>query len=284
MRSRKYSQPNLGVLIKYGMPFILTNGISTVFQGIDKFSLNYFCSYEEVGVYSSAMSLVNIFGIVQSSFNALWAPMATEHFEKNRDDKTFYQKGNAYITILMFLLGICLIFFKNILVILLGEKYREAASILPCLCFYPIMYTISETTVSGINFANKSYLHILVVLGACIINVIGNLLLVPILGGRGAAIATGASYIVFFVLRTYFANKCFPVNFKLKRFRILVCVTFVYALYNTFSEFNVIEVLMFFIVLFILYVLYRKEIAEGLTIIIKQISIQFKKKVVGGNE
>jgi uncharacterized membrane protein YdfJ with MMPL/SSD domain len=58
----------------------------------------------------------------------------------------------------------------------------------------------------------------------------------------------------------------------------------VYALYNTFSEFNVIEVLMFFIVLFILYVLYRKEIAEGLTIIIKQISIQFKKKVVGGNE
>ena len=56
-------------IIKYGLPLILSMGITTVFQAIDKISLNKYCTYSEVGIYSSAMSLINIFAIIQSTFN-----------------------------------------------------------------------------------------------------------------------------------------------------------------------------------------------------------------------
>lgn len=137
-------------LFKYAYPYIFTMGITTIFQAIDKISLNMYCSYTEVGIYSSTMTLVNIFAIIQTTFNSLWAPMSIEHYTKNKEDKNFYQKANQLITFVMCFLGISLILCKDIFAILLGEKYREAAYILPFLIFNPMMYTISETTVCGI--------------------------------------------------------------------------------------------------------------------------------------
>ena len=263
-------------LMQYGAPFILSMGITTVFQGIDKMSLNHYCSYSEVGIYSSAMSLVHIFAILQSSFNAIWAPMATEHYEKNKTDTTFYKKGNAYITILMFFLGLCLILVKDIFAVLLGEKYREAAYILPCLCFNPIMYTISETTVSGINFKKKSYLHILVASGACVVNIIGNTILVPIISGRGAAISTGISYIVFFSLRTIISNRLFKVDFQIWKLATLTMITLVYAIYNTFVKFNALTVVGFVICIVTLFGLYNRDVVDGLRIVVSMIRSKLK--------
>lgn len=105
-------------LVRYGAPFIISMGITTFFQATDKIFLNYYCTYTEVGIYSSAMSLVHIFAIIQSTLNAVWVPMSIEHYEKNPDDKGFYQKANQIITVIMYFIGINLIFVKDFFAIL----------------------------------------------------------------------------------------------------------------------------------------------------------------------
>ena len=181
-------------LLTYSAPFIISMGITTLFQSIDKISLDKYCTYYEVGIYASTMTLVNIFAIVQTAFNTLWAPTAVEHYAKFPEDKEFHRRANQTITVIMFFLGISLILVKDIFAVLLGEEYRQAAYILPFLIFNPIMYTISETTVVGLVFKKKSNLQVVVALAACITNVIGNELLVPRLGCQGAAISTGISF------------------------------------------------------------------------------------------
>lgn len=244
-------------LLKYGLPFIVSLGITTVFQAIDKIAINHFYSYNEVGIYASAMSLVNIFAIIQTTFTTLWAPLSVEHFEKYPKDKSFYQKGNQVITVVMFIFGVTLILFKDIFVIILGSAYRDSAYILPFLIFYPIMYTISETTVNGIVFFKKSGAHIIVAIGSLLINLIGAVILIPYLGLKGAAISTGISYICFFVLRTIISNKHFYIDFKLKNFFILTLVTMIYALYNMFYPFNILTVIGYILLLLLIFVLYR---------------------------
>lgn len=199
-------------LLKYAYPYVFSMGITMIFQMIDKISLNIYRSYNEVGIYASAMNLVHIFAIVQTAFNALWAPMAVEHYTKDKEDRRFYQQGNQIITVVMFAIGVSLILCKDVFAVLLGEKYRQAAYILPCLIFNPIMYTISETTVNGLVFMKKSGMQVVVAAGACIVNVLGNRMLVPAMGCQGAAISTGISYIVFFALRTYLSNRYFYVD------------------------------------------------------------------------
>lgn len=244
-------------LYRYGFPFIISMGITTVFQAVDKMSLNFYCSYSDVGIYSATMTIVNIFAIIQSTFNSLWAPMATEHYSEDSTDRSFYQKGNQIITVVMFFCGFSLIFCKDIFALLLGEKYREAAYILPFLCFHPIMYTVSETTTSGINFAKKSKMHIVVAGVSCITNIIGNTILVPLLGCKGAAISTGLSYIVFFTLRTIISNKYFYVDFRLKQYYLLTLFAIGYALYNTFVPFNIGSIIGYIVCVTMIVILYK---------------------------
>ncbi len=257
-------------IIGFGIPFIFSMGLTTLFQAIDKISLNHYCSYTEVGIYSSAMTLVHVFAIIQRTFNTLWGPMQIEHYTMYPEDKSFFQKGNQMITVIMFFIGVHLILLKDVFAFILGAEYRKAAYIFPFLIFNPIMYTISETTCAGISISKKSYLNIFVSLGACVTNILGNILLVPSLGSSGAAISTGVSYIVFFALRTIFSNKYYYVNYNMKKFIIITITTILYACYNTFFQFGIFSIVGYIICISIFFLLYYNTIKQGIFILKRQ--------------
>nr|WP_296486058.1 oligosaccharide flippase family protein [uncultured Acetatifactor sp.] len=247
-------------IIKYGLPFIFSMGITQLFEALDKISLNYYCAYSDVGIYASAMSIVNIFTIIQTAFNAVWGPRQVEEYVNSPEDTTFIQTGNQIITAAMFFGGLSLIFAKDFFALLLGPKFREAAPILPFLVFNPIMYTISETTCSGIGISKKSYLNIMVGLGACIVNFLGNMILVPVIGTKGAAISTGISYFVFWALRTFFSNKYYYIEYKIYKFIVITFITMAYAGYNTFFDNFLISFLGYLGAISLLFFLYKDTI------------------------
>lgn len=254
-----------GELIKYGLPFILAMGLTTLFEAIDKLSLNMYCDYATVGIYAGAINIVNIFAIIQSTFNTLWAPVSIKHYEEKPEDKQFYSRCNLAITFIMFFCGFSLIAFKDVFGLLLGKTYREAAYIIPFLTLHPIMYTISETTVTGVVVKKKSYIHIIIAAISCLTNLIGNSILVPILGGKGAAISTGISYIVFYLLRTFFGMRYFQFRIMPFKFILISVVLIVNATYNTFASFGTISVTMYLgsiIILVLLYMDVVKDIAN----------------------
>lgn len=265
IRKKQHIKVEFKRLLNYGMPYIIAMGLTTLFQAIDKISISYYCGYSEVGVYSSAITLINIFAIIQTTFNALWTPMAIKHYNENKEDKTLYENVNRIITVVMFFMGITLILFKDIFVLLLGKEYREATYILPCLIFNPIMYTISETTVCGIVFKEKSKMHVIISLISCVSNIIGNIILVPIFGGKGAAISTGISYIIFFTARTLLSRYYFYVDYKLFKFYIITFLTLIFAIYSTFVTINILTVIFYAIILILISVLYKDTVFEIMT-------------------
>lgn len=97
---------DISSLVKYAFPYVFSMGITILFQTADKLALNAYGTYSDVGIYSSTMTLVNVFAIVQTSFNTLWAPMAVEHYSKDPNDKSLYYKGNQIITVIMFFIGL----------------------------------------------------------------------------------------------------------------------------------------------------------------------------------
>ena len=262
-------------LMKYAFPLTITMGITYLFQALDRLSIKYFCTYADVGIYTSAISLVNIFAIIQTTFNTVWVPMAMEHYIKEPDNKVIYQKANQMITVIMFFCGASLILCKDVFALLLGEKYREAAYILPFLIFHPIMYTISETTVIGISFMKKSKMTILIAVASCLANFIGNTILVPRIGMQGAAISTGLSYVLFFVLRTVISNHYYYVDYKLKKIAIIIMIISAYALYNTFVKFNWITIAGYVFCVMIIVLLYKDTVIWGM-----QHSFETAKKIL----
>lgn len=228
-------------LIHYGFPLGVTGMIYWLFQTLDRFALNYWSTYEELGLYVAAFKIVALLNIIQTSFTTFWVPVSYQKYQENKEDKDFFSNFASLIMLLMIFIGLFVLISKDLIVYLLGPEYREAAKIMPFLIFMPIMYTLSEVTVVGINFAKKSYWHIIISIITLISNLIGNLILVPSLGAVGAAVSTGISYIVFLLMRTFISLRYYKVNYHLSNMMssiiILLMYTFVLTFYSSIYDF-----------------------------------------------
>lgn len=223
-------------LLKYSLPFTITMALTWIFQSSDKVAIKVFSNVEELGLYAAAFKIVALLNIVQTGFTTFWVPVAYEKYTKEPENLEIFQKVHSYISLVMFGMASVVLMSKDLIILLLGEKFRVASSIMPCLVLMPIMYTISETTVLGINFKKKTKYHMIISVVVALMNILGNMLLVPYLGAKGAAISTGLVYILFFSLRTYFSLKEIKFKFNLKRFYFSTVIVTSYAIYLTFNE------------------------------------------------
>ena len=244
-------------LFIYGRPFVFSMAIIWIFQSIDKISLRIFSGYEQIGLYAGAMTIVALLNTFQGAFTTFWAPVAYEKYAKEPEDKEFFININEIVTLIMLIISIVLIALKDVVIKFLGNDYAGAEFIFPFLVLMPIMYTISETTVMGINFGKNTKDHIYVAIISAIANVIGNLILVPKYGAKGAAISTGLAYIIFFIARTYYANKYYKVKYTLYKFWICIAAVYILAGYSSIYKFNSIILYLTIGSLGIVLVMYR---------------------------
>jgi polysaccharide biosynthesis protein len=221
-------------LLNFSAPLVLTLALTWVFGSSDKITIKIFSNLKELGLYSGAFRIVSVISVIQTGFTSFWTPFIYERYSKNPDDLVFYKKANDYLSLIFFLIGFSILATRNIIIILLGEKYYDSLFIVPMLIFVPIMYLISETTMMGIGFKKKSKYFLYISIIVAIFNIIGNILLVPKYGAKGAAISTGISYIMFFSLRTYFSLKLINFGFNLKRIYMVTILLLSYALYLSF--------------------------------------------------
>lgn len=221
-------------LLNFSAPLVLTLALTWVFGSSDKITIKIFSNLKELGLYSGAFRIVSVISVIQTGFTSFWTPFIYERYSKNPDDLVFYKKANDYLSLIFFLIGFSILATRNIIIILLGEKYYDSLFIVPMLIFVPIMYLISETTMMGIGFKKKSKYFLYISIIVAIFNIIGNILLVPKYGAKGAAISTGISYIIFFSLRTYFSLKLINFGFNLKRIYMVMILLLCYALYLSF--------------------------------------------------
>ncbi len=250
-------------IIRYGYPLVLTMSITWLFQSFDKIALKHWSTLGELGLYAAAFKIIALVNVGQTSFSTFWAPVCYEQFEKDPNNRDFYGNMSKIVSFSMFFIAILCIAGKDIIGLLLGRNYREASDIMPFLAFMPILYTISETTVIGINFYKKPKWHILIASVSCIVNILGNWVLVPKYGAVGAAISTAFAYIVFFSLRTQISLLYFKVNYGLKKTYFMLALISLYALYSVITSNLYLNLLSGLGVIFIMIFIYKKDLIKG---------------------
>lgn len=224
-------------LLKYGLPFVPAFIISWVFEGIDKMALRHYSNFSEIGIYSAASKIVAILTVLQVTFSNFWTPISYEAYEKNSlESKKLFESVYTGLSAFFFIAALLVIMGKNLIIHLFSESYSDAMLVMPSLIFIPIMYTLSEITVGGINFVKKTHLHFCISAFAAIVNLIGVIILVPKFGAKGAAISTGLAYIVFFYARTLLSTHYFPINFQILKTTVSILILFFIALLNSFVE------------------------------------------------
>jgi O-antigen/teichoic acid export membrane protein len=257
-------------IFNYAYPLVLTTLITWLFQSFDKIALRHWSDFKELGLFDAAFRLVALLNVVQAVFTTFWTPVVYEHYEKNPKDTSLYERVSKVVAFGMFMIAIFSIMFKDIIIMFLGSEFANSANIMPFLVLMPLMYTISETTVMGINFYKKPKWHILIAIVSCGVNILGNWLLVPRYGAIGAALSTGFSYIVFFSIRTFISLKYFYVNYGLFKIYTLVLLLFIYGLYVINYQSMLWNMLLGFVLMLVTVGLYFKDLKVMYKIYLQQ--------------
>jgi len=191
-------------MLQFGLPLILGGLAFWGLTAVDKVFLRTLASFEELGVYSVSVSFAAAATILQSVFSTVWAPTVYKWASAGHGLEKVH-KVSRYILALV-VLGFSLAGLLSwVITFFLPANYAAVQWIVVSCIGYPLLYTLSETTVVGIGISRRSSFSMLAAGIAFAVNLAGNWWLIPIYGAAGAAVSTCVSFWIFFVLRTEFS-------------------------------------------------------------------------------
>lgn len=191
-------------LLKFGFPLVWGGlafwGLTTV----DRVFLKSLSTLNQLALYSVAFSFAAAATIVQSVFSTVWAPMVYKWSIDVLDVKVVY-KVSRYMMLCIIILFSLMGIFSWLTRYILPPEYNEVRWLIISCLGYPLLYTLSETTVIGINLSKRTVFSMLAAFLAFAVNIVGNWMLIPTFGASGAAVSTSFSFYILFLLRTEFS-------------------------------------------------------------------------------
>ncbi len=250
-------------LLKFSVPLIF-GGIA--FWGLtatDKILLKELSNFEQLGLYSVAVSFAAAASIFQSVFSTVWAPTVYK-WAVNGEGLDKVYKVNRYVLLVVITLFCLAGLFSWLITFILPSNYNSVQWILiPCLGF-PLLYTLSETTVVGLGVTRRSGFSMLAAIVAFLANLVGNWLLIPMFGATGAAISTCISFWILFILRTEFAIYVWKPMPRLILYSYTVLLlggAIINAIYG--NDYRYVLMLFWFLLLCSVFVLFKQEFLEA---------------------
>lgn len=202
---RRADKPFVAGMSAFAVPLIPLALMSWLNGSVSTLALRNLQDISAVGVYTSALGLAATVNIIQTGFNAYWAPYVYENYQNDRKARFF--TVHRLMACLLTGFGLTLTLLQAPVFLLLGEKYRASVVYFPFLFLAPICYCLSETTGMGIGIAKKSYWNSVIFLVAAVANLVLSIVLIPLLGTAGAAMASAAAAVVALAMRTWAGEK-----------------------------------------------------------------------------
>lgn len=213
----KFNFKALIPLLKYGYPMIPASISVVLLQMIDHYILKYFYDVSTVGLYTFGYKFGGLIGfLIIIPVQNILHPMILELEKDKKELLDFFSKSLHYIFYIS-LLG-CLVlslFAKEVIYLMAQNKdFYPAWQFIPIIAFAYVMYGLSEILGKGILLSKRTVFMSFTVVSAAIVNIILNIILIPLYNVFGAAFATLLSFIYLSVINYYYSNKLYKIKIK----------------------------------------------------------------------
>lgn len=223
---KRAKKESLKPFISYSWPFILTGLLGSLFYSTDSLVLGYYGTSAQVGYYNAAVSLITLFFVAPDLFTQLFLPVISSKFAQNKKGVitglTRQLTKWIFIINLPLLLGF-IIFPGVFLNLLFGQTFLVAMGSLQLLSLGAIFSGFVSVLSGIITMSGNSRLVLKDFCFAAFFNLLLNLMLIPLYGLEGAAIATSISWVIFMgmlFMQVKFIHKFNP--FKSSFLRVFV--------------------------------------------------------------
>lgn len=193
---------------------------------MNRFALNAFGSIADVGVFGMGARLAGVVTLITGAIQSSVTPLI---YERYKDPETPRELARIFTTVAGLSLAICFAlqaFSVEIVLTLATRAYLPSADIMGLMALALIINQLYAFA-PGIAIAKRTLQQLGVTMVSACVSIIANLALVPYMGATGAALASLASAIVFFVVWTVVSQRHYAIPFEIQR---LVGLITVYAI------------------------------------------------------
>lgn len=221
----KFRPKLLVPLMKYGCPLILQTVSFNLMDIGDRYIIKHFSTLSEVGLYSFGYQIAGLIVVfVIAPMKKVVNPFILE-LEKTPDKlKQLLSKITTYFVIVSTFCVVCLSLLSREVIILLSSNSEFWASwiIVPFVAFSYIFYGLRELFGKGLSISRKTGLFGLIYFFSAILNIVLNVIFVPIYGMIAAAMTTLITYFLSTLVVLYCSNHYYTVKYDFfKMFKVL---------------------------------------------------------------
>jgi len=216
-----------------------------------------------VAVYAAAAKLAILLNLFTSAFNYAAEPFFFNNAD-NKDSLKIYGNVALAFTIIACLGALALIFYIDIIILLLGENFRSGINVVPILLFAYIFLGLYYNVSIWYKLKDKTYIGALISFAGILVTIVLSIMLLPHFGAVVSAWAALACYIVMVMIGYIVGQKYYPVAYPVKSILSYILISAILAIGSLYlRQLGLSGVTFYFIITltFILYAyfLYRKE-------------------------
>ncbi|MBT9315660.1 oligosaccharide flippase family protein [Leptothoe spongobia] len=202
-------------IIRYALKSHLGIALAFFNYRVDVYLLNLLGDTAGTGLYVIATQMVEKLWLLSAAVGVVMLPLLSQLASEEEKRRKLTPLMYIFVLSLTGLAGIATgILAVPIISMLFGADYADSALVMQLLLPGVVAWSGARVLAHDIAARGKPELNIYMNLGVLLINVIGNILLIPKYGMSGAAVATTVAYILFSVQMTFVYTKVAKTNWK----------------------------------------------------------------------
>lgn len=189
----------------FNIPLLAYYLSQVIFNQSDRIMISHMTGTGEAAMYGVAYNLAMILTFVLNAINGSYVPWMYGKIKEGRGVEN--KPISIVLIILMGLMILCVIWFApEIILIMAGEKYEAAIYVVAPVAMSLLLLFYCQLFINIEFYYEEKKMLVYGSVGAAILNIVLNYLLIPVFGFVAAGYTTLASYIVF-ALSNYYTMK-----------------------------------------------------------------------------
>lgn len=241
-------------IFRYSIPLTVTKASNILYKRVDSIMIGFFLNPMAVGFYMLAKQ-ISSFALAPAT--ALGFTIAPIYGEKNLSEEQsevadLYEDTLNFIFVLYLPATVGLIFVAEPLVrYLIGEAYLGSVPILQIFSIFLFINAVNQVTNDSLDYMGHAKERAFARGGSSVANFLLNLILIPLMGVIGAAIATVLSYGIMVCVNVIVVHRELDLHLRriLKRSTFSLVIVGILATYLSFMVNNIHGLTSLFIVI-----------------------------------
>ncbi len=214
-----FSEPFNQSLLAFSIPLMFVTILQTFMHWMDILMLGYFTDASTVGLYHPAARTAGLLQALLFSFISIYAPVMSQlHGQGNTSEMSrLYKLVSRWLVTFAIPISLIFILYPSKIMLLFGPDYMTSAQVLVILTIATFTQAAFGAAGPALSMAGLTRLVLWNALGAFILNIILNIILIPKFGIIGAAWATLASLIAIGLARIIEVRWILTLSFLSKK-------------------------------------------------------------------